>query len=279
MRSENNDKAAPAGGRLIGALAAVFAVGAILAAGVYLFHFGGLPIVADPEPWGRLGDFLGGVLGPLVGLLLLVGLVWSMLSIRSELAATRAALQGAVEAASWTGRSADAEEGSGRASSAREDLYRTLEVIHEDLRQQLAARIQVSRTPEGVSVHERAPAGGSGADTRELALEQVLRECVQDPVLRESVAAEMKGGLMALAELLQHLARYVHEYESLPAGRGAASYFRRRHAFTAVALQKLGILPDKVAAFFRDAKNGRSAPGNGDARGRPEPAQRSGATA
>jgi hypothetical protein len=274
---DNKDKAAPVGGRLIGALVGVFLVSAAVAAGFYLLHFRGLPIVADPEPWGRLGDFLGGVLGPLVGLLLLIGLVWSMLSIRSELALTRAALQRTAEALPRAGRPPEGAED----ADGREDLYRTLEVIHEDLRQQLAVRIRVSRTPEGVSLGERAPAGPPDGDAREVSLEQLLRECVQDPVLRESVAAGLKGGLTPLAELLQHLARYVHEYESLPAGRGAASYFRRRHALSAVALHKLGLLPERVAVFFREARNGRSASGNGEAR-RPESGsapQRSSATA
>ncbi|MGD2082049.1 MAG: hypothetical protein PVF91_03735 [Chromatiales bacterium] len=271
MSFDDKDKAGGALTRMIGALVGVCLAVTAAAVGLYLFQFAGMPVVTDPEPWGRLGDFLGGILTPLVGLLLLIGAVRAMLAIRDELAGLRAALERAAEALPRQDQVASGAEWPGRTGAQREDLYRTIEVIHRDIRPQLAAGVHVVRTAEGVRLSGRAPTHPPSGDSRELTLEQVLREAVQDPVLRESVARDLRADIVPLAELMQHLARCLHEYEGIAGARGAGSYFRRRYALAAVGLQKLGVLPDKVGAFFRDARNGRIGPGDGEHR-RPEAA-------
>lgn len=67
-----------------------FALGAVL---VYAVTFWQLPATEDPGAWGTFGDFLGGLLNPLVSTLTLfvAASVWRLQ--RKELALTRQALE------------------------------------------------------------------------------------------------------------------------------------------------------------------------------------------
>jgi len=226
-------------------LAAVAGLSAGAAVAVYAAFFGGMPIVADPRPWGLFGDFLGGLLTPLLGLLLLVGLLWALEQLRRELSLTRGLLERALD---------------GRAETAPgvvvRDLHRTIELIHEDLKEQLGARVCMERKGDSLLLGDPVLAGQPGA--KSLSLAQLLRDAVQDPVLRETLGKEYRAGLIQVAELLQMLARYIHEYESAPEGGSCGGYLRRRYAVCALSLQKLGLLPEKIASYYRDNKNGKS---------------------
>ncbi len=246
-------------------LSAVLALG--LALGSYVAYFGNRPIVPDAAAWGRFGDFVGGILTPLVGLLATLAIVWSMKLMRYELAnATRAVQNMAPSPAPVISEASTAVAGGGA-----DDGYRTLELIHQDLKEQLAARLCVIRLADGIEVAELPYVEHLPKGAREVQIAQLLRESVQDPILREALAAQQRNGLLQVAELLQLLARCLIDHEAGARGNSAGMYFRRRYATSAVALQKLGLLPEKVTVFYRDYKNGKGRPGNDPVKPEGEP--------
>ncbi len=68
----------------------LFAVFAILVAmGMYIYSFGTLTIQTDPEKWGPFGDYLGGVLNPILAFLAFLILMMSFRLQSKELRETR----------------------------------------------------------------------------------------------------------------------------------------------------------------------------------------------
>ncbi|MDP2715525.1 hypothetical protein [Rheinheimera sp.] len=82
--------------------------------GVYILSFREIPIVRDTGTWGAMGDYIGGVLNPILGFSSFIALLYTIRLQSKELAMTREELA----------RSADASEKSGTALSAQ---LRTLE--------------------------------------------------------------------------------------------------------------------------------------------------------
>lgn len=74
--------------RIVGSLVVM-----LLAAtyGTYLWHFHG-PASKDPAAWGQFGDFVGGTLNSLVGLLTVLGLAWTVTLQMRQLDLSRQAL-------------------------------------------------------------------------------------------------------------------------------------------------------------------------------------------
>ncbi len=250
---DNHDDAGSLGRLVTASLAAAGALALVLAVGSYIAYFGSLPIVADSAAWGRFGDFVGGILTPLVGLLAVLGILWSMRLMRCELARTCRA----VERLAQSPAVPQPETRSPTEPSDCDDVCRTLGLIHEDLKQQLAGRLCIVRRSDGLEITEVPSLQALPKGARELQISQLLRESVQDPILREALAGQQRNGLLQIAEVLQLLARYLLDYEVGVPGGTAGMYFRRRYAVPAVALHKAGVLPDKVVAFYRDYKNGK----------------------
>jgi uncharacterized membrane protein len=66
---------------------------AVVTISFYFWYFKDQPISADPEPWGQLGDYLGGVLNPIFSFLALVGLLLTLYVQSRELKLSREALK------------------------------------------------------------------------------------------------------------------------------------------------------------------------------------------
>lgn len=70
-----------------------------LAVVLYYSNFGGRSLSEDPEQWGQFGDFLGGVINPVVGLVTVFLVIVSISVQRKELAATVEEMKSANEGA------------------------------------------------------------------------------------------------------------------------------------------------------------------------------------
>ena len=65
---------------------------------IYALFFRNKEIVAEAENWGQFGDFIGGVLNPIFGLIAVVGLLWTIYQNQRELHLTREELSKSSEA-------------------------------------------------------------------------------------------------------------------------------------------------------------------------------------
>ncbi|MEJ1358335.1 MAG: hypothetical protein RPU51_09205 [Candidatus Sedimenticola sp. (ex Thyasira tokunagai)] len=105
-----------------GVLMGLAIAGAISAAAVfylYYHHFGHMEISKVPANWGPFGDFIGGVLNPIIGLFALVGLLWTIYQNQVELSLAREEM----------GRSSEALEKSNEQSEKRSQIENTLRAI------------------------------------------------------------------------------------------------------------------------------------------------------
>jgi hypothetical protein len=76
---------------------------ALAVAALYALFFRGRPLSEDPEQWGQFGDFLGGVINPVVGLITVFLVILSISIQRKELAATVDEMKSANASASRAG--------------------------------------------------------------------------------------------------------------------------------------------------------------------------------
>lgn len=77
---------------------------AVLVICAYLLRFSGATFSRDPEQWGQLGDYIGGVLNPAVAMAALVLLAISVQLQRRELRAAHEALKSQAESSAQTVR-------------------------------------------------------------------------------------------------------------------------------------------------------------------------------
>lgn len=110
----------------------------VAATGVYIFWFRAVPISSDVEHWGQLGDYLGGLINPIVGLitiwLLSTSLRQNQLALSQSQAAlnqSQAALQQAREELSLTRDSLEQSRG---IQVATEAALRAQVVLAEETR-------------------------------------------------------------------------------------------------------------------------------------------------
>ncbi|MDP2418938.1 MAG: putative phage abortive infection protein [Hydrogenophaga sp.] len=105
---------------------AAFALGAVLA---YAMAFSQLPATEDPGAWGTFGDFLGGLLNPLVSTLTLfvAASVWKLQ--REELALTRKALEQTQLAMEEQAKTAEQQRQEQRFFDLLNVYYQTVNVI------------------------------------------------------------------------------------------------------------------------------------------------------
>jgi uncharacterized membrane protein len=79
--------------RVLARVLLVAVVAAGIAAFAYLLKFGGLPFSGDPQHWGQLGDYIGGLLNPVFGFLSVFALLVTLVLQSRELRMSREALK------------------------------------------------------------------------------------------------------------------------------------------------------------------------------------------
>lgn len=72
-------------------------IGIFFVLGVYIYYFNALSIIKDTATWGTFGDYFGGTLNPIISLLALIGLLYTIHQQAQEMKATREELKQASE--------------------------------------------------------------------------------------------------------------------------------------------------------------------------------------
>jgi uncharacterized membrane protein len=100
----------------------------------YYRYFGDFKIVPAVDKWGQFGDYIGGVLNPILSFLGLIGLLITIYQNQNELAQTRIEIQKTSEAAQRQAEHFEREE-------EVSELVRIIERIHLDLLSQLEVEL------------------------------------------------------------------------------------------------------------------------------------------
>ncbi len=80
--------------KVLAAIVFIAVLAATISASIYYYHLGGLPISnTDPEDWGQVGDYFGGMLNPVFGFLTILALVITLIQQSRELKLSREELE------------------------------------------------------------------------------------------------------------------------------------------------------------------------------------------
>lgn len=205
----------------LGALGGLFAVTAFA---LYAYHFQHLDISTAPADWGPFGDFVGGVLNPIVGLLALIGLLWTIYQNQYELGMAREEMRRSSEALQKNNEIAEKQ-------SRKDELYQVITIIDNEIKRLLSTQINITL---GITL------------TTAGTLESLL-----DPSKISPSDASIDEARSLVVHLID-LDQYLDKYSVLTGDRTVQKYFSTRYFKVATALRELDLLENSVFISFFD---------------------------
>jgi hypothetical protein len=114
----------------------------------YVFIFHKLPLDENPSAWGTFGDYMGGLLNPLISLFTLIVAVQVWLLQKTELRETKGALEKSVEIAALQYQSSERARYEATYVSCRDDITRAVATVADSASAQLTTVTTLSRELE-----------------------------------------------------------------------------------------------------------------------------------
>lgn len=224
------------------ALTTVTALAGIAAVIAYLMVFRHRPL-GGPEEWGQLGDYLGGVINPVVGIVTVVLVVMTLRVTRAEAQAARAQI---AEQLKYMERQA-----------VLSDMHKRLEGVLVEWE-----RIMARRAPEAFQEVSSPPRLGG----RTVVSDHTVREVLEDFLLRDRLlrtwidddkkSGDRRFGLFKadVVQLVYELDDYCRQYDET-AGTKHLTFFYRSRLRRAVEMLSLGgVMQDSVADRFKSLR-------------------------
>jgi len=104
-----------------------------VAGAFYLYFFMNHDIVEDPAAWGQLGDYFGGMLNPVIGLLGVLGLLWTIYQNQRELSESSKQLRLSAQALDEQRTISAAQEERLTRAEKRQDLLNAITIIVDSI--------------------------------------------------------------------------------------------------------------------------------------------------
>ena len=214
----------------IALLVAAFTGGALVV-GAYVFRFHAWDI-GNPEQWAHFGDFIGGVLNPLIGVITIVLVVMTLRATRLESSRTQDQMRGQVEILKNDQIRLDLQK---RLDGVLAEWNRMMDQIADD-------KVQTRQVGFGnISRH-------------------TVREVLEDPHviytmrklnkaspgMGEFVAPNWKDAFGNLLPLLSELDEYCRDYEAETQSRRLTKYYKSRVIVAVRALNAAGIMQGEI---------------------------------
>jgi hypothetical protein len=201
-------------------------VGIGLTAGAFIFYVAvfGFELSHKQSTWADLGNYLAGVVGPLLGLLTIFLVLETLRVQREELALSREELRKSSEAL-------ERQANQFAAKDHKDDLLAKAQIIFNEVGRQRGEQIHAiytHRTPERAKqisgIAGELSTGGQSVD-----------DMFKQPTVAEEMffgddprAGGMVNGLRPLVSLLDELATILEEVDSLSHSATTTNYYRRR---------------------------------------------------
>lgn len=227
-----------------------FFLSALLA---YLVGFNGQRFVAKADAWGQFGDFIGGVTNPLVGLLGLAGLLWTIYQNQRELLLTRKELRNSSRALLQSNQIATAQATQFAIEEEKDDILRLIGIIIEDIRHELdkegafegiaqAQELKVYnsvRVALGYDFYQKSLAHVIGllSNPKYQAVESGLEDLLRDRVGKVS-------------EMLVQLKDSLSRFDALAPNNVVLAYYSRRFLPVIEVLAKLNAIDASTKSFY-----------------------------
>jgi len=224
-------------------LISIFIVGIIATIGAFLTYssyFRG-PIPPDQAHWGQFGDFIGGVLNPIMGFLALGGLLYTIGQNQRELHNTRIELERSADAFEQNNQmQKDAAEA--RATEERkEDIYRMIKTAYEELK-------EVSITSQG-NMHSMLASMGH-ATPIDLISSLHMAQLLNKHKLEQFKSHHFTTCRQQLSALLVELKKYLEEFKTIAGDEIITQYYTKRVIAFVDILSRTNDLDTETARYF-----------------------------
>lgn len=213
-------------------VAVIAFVAAMVAVCTYAFFFH-LQEIGGPEQWGQFGDYFGGVINPIIGLVTVILIVITLKVTRDEAKSTRNEMDAQLKHLST--------------QAVLSDMYRRLEGL----------MLEWDRRLSVVAPHSLQTSSVQNLKVRWTNV--TLREALESPQTLQLVKERADGGSEAyrdqalavfstdLVPLLQELVTYCDEYDAMAKSTYLSDFYKMRVRRVANILFTGRVLPDAAA--------------------------------
>ncbi len=225
--TETNDKPFP----WLLLVLALFGIAVTVGLILDLIHdFSGYHFLAGHTKWGTVGDFIGGVLNPIIGLLALFGLLYTIHQNQVELSQATKEMKRSSQA--LTDNNALAEK-----QSKKDELYRVISVIENGIETTLNKDIHLFIYKTNDSYRINSTVKEMLISTKTEQIEQSM-----DSVL---------SSLNELSVYLEEMSNYLSRYSKVQGDHLFEEYYRHKYTKIAKKLSHLNCLRHNVANWYQ----------------------------
>lgn len=205
--------------RVLVALGFAGALCAVAVLGIYGWYFQSQSISANTASWGEFGDFVGGLLNPIMGFLAVIGLFWTIYLNQVELALTRDELRNSSRALDQNNRLV-------ALAALKDDLKRVIDTVHRAIDIRMDVELDVNR----------------GGTPRSFCFSEILDSLPRITPICQMWLDQHAGHVADTARLVIQLNQYLREYEKFPDGRLVSNFYKRYHGRLAMLLHIQGAI-------------------------------------
>lgn len=218
----------------------------LLVAGLYFFHFDG-ELSQSPNKWGLFGDYMGGVLNPIIGFLALIALLMTIVLQSKELAATREEMKMSREElansaqALQDSRDIAAQQAEHNATQAKkEDIYRMINHVFADLNRTFYSEVKHPFIRTGLNVGVlNVPYSHLFGQDKTAHYQSLSEGNAENIKLTDPVAAR-----------LIELQYYLQEYEQISGNNEVTRFYKSRYTLICNDLHEKQHIPVAVFDYY-----------------------------
>lgn len=190
----------------------------IITIGIYFVNFHG-PLESQQSQWGVFGDYLGGILNPILSFLAFLGLLWTISLNYDELRRTSEYLK--------------KEE----IQQQKQDIYRLIETIYSELKEVL---------------DQKCVSGGYVDKPTYSSIKILLGDKNIDNKTLNDFVKNNNNDFLTLHDLFHQLKFYLQQYDNLTHDNFASAYYKRYFISIILNLYNLEVIPVELKEYFND---------------------------
>jgi len=212
--------------------------------GSYFLIYSEYQISTNPEKWGVFGDYIGGLMNPVIGLLALVALLWTIHQNQKELFYAREELKRSSKALEENNEISKKQADSEIIKNKKEEIQKIIDITYQELKRMLdgyvAIGIGISRGEREIST-PRAK-GGALINMEEKKLSELLESY-----------SWINEYVLQMASLTYQLKEYLEAYESVSSEVYVPDYYKKYFIDCVAALENHGFVDCDTAEYFKNS--------------------------
>lgn len=190
----------------------------IITLGIYFINFHG-PLDSQQAQWGVFGDYLGGILNPILSFLAFLGLLWTISLNYDELRRSSESLK------------------KQEIQQQKQDIYRLIETIYSEIK--------------GI-LNLNFVSGGYVDKPSFSSLKILINAGSKDFDLSSDLLQKHKNELLVLTELFLQFKFYLSKYDNLANDNFTSAYFKKYFITVILDLSVIGVISDELKVYYQD---------------------------